>query len=112
MVQVLRAADRNLKGRRTFKFEGRSSGAEISFFAVDNAPGEGPRLHVHPYAETWIVKSGAAQLTAGDQNLDVGRNDVVVIPPETPHKFVNLGPGRLEMVCIHASGVIVQVDLE
>lgn len=67
---------------------------------------------MHPYAETWIVKSGAVRLTAGNESLNAGRNDVVVIPPDTPHKFVNLGPGRLEMVCIHDSGVIVQVDLE
>ena len=113
MTHVLRSADRTTSnGRGTFSFEGRAFGVGILFFAIDNAPRQGPVLHVHPYAETWIVKAGQAEVEAGDQSYIVGRNDIVVVPPNTPHKFVNLGPDRLEMVCIHANGVIVQDDLE
>ena len=31
---------------------------------------------------------------------------------ETPHKFVNAGPGQLDIVCIHASPVMIQENLE
>lgn len=38
--------------------------------------------------------------------------DIVVVGPETPHKFKNTGSGRLDLVCIHASPRIIQEDLE
>jgi mannose-6-phosphate isomerase-like protein (cupin superfamily) len=31
---------------------------------------------------------------------------------ETPHKFKNLGPDRLDVICIHASPRMIQEDLE
>ncbi len=31
---------------------------------------------------------------------------------ETPHKFTNIGEGRLRMLCIHASPRIIQYELE
>jgi mannose-6-phosphate isomerase-like protein (cupin superfamily) len=34
------------------------------------------------------------------------------VGPETPHKFVNPGPGKLDIVCIHASPVMIQENLE
>jgi hypothetical protein len=29
-----------------------------------------------------------------------------------PHKYVNVGPGLLEMIDIHVSGTFIQEDLE
>jgi mannose-6-phosphate isomerase-like protein (cupin superfamily) len=29
--------------------------------------------------------------------------DIVVIGPETPHRFAAIGDERLDMVCVHAS---------
>jgi mannose-6-phosphate isomerase-like protein (cupin superfamily) len=31
---------------------------------------------------------------------------------ETPHKFKNIGDGRLDIVCIHASPRLIQESLE
>jgi mannose-6-phosphate isomerase-like protein (cupin superfamily) len=112
MMHVLRHADRAPSASRTITFEGAEYGAGISFFSVDNEPGQGPGLHVHPYAETWIVKSGRAELRAGDERVEVGPNDIAVVPAGVPHGFKNLGPGRLEIVCIHANGTIIQEFLE
>jgi mannose-6-phosphate isomerase-like protein (cupin superfamily) len=112
MVHVLRAADRPPSKSRTIRFEGDGYGTGISFFSVDNEPGQGPGLHVHPYPETWIVKSGRARVVAGDEVIEVGPNDIAVVPGGVPHKFTNIGPGRLEIVCIHAAGTMVQRDLE
>lgn len=112
MVHVLRAADRPPSSSRTIRFEGDEYGTGISFFAVDNEPGQGPELHVHPYAETWIVKSGRALLVAGDEELEIGRDDIAVVPGGVPHKFTNIGPDRLVIICIHANGTIIQQDLE
>ena len=93
---------------RTARFEGGEYGSQISFFLVDNEPGQGPGLHVHPYSETWVVRSGEAEFTVGTEKLRAGAGAVLVGPAGIPHKFVNVGPGRLELICIHAHEAIVQ----
>jgi len=111
---LIRSSDLPPSGRGTVKFEGEPHGSEISFFLVNNLPGEGPDLHKHPYSETWIVRSGTARMTADGKDVDVGPGDVMVVGPETPHKFKNTGTGdeRLEIFCIHASPRMIQVELE
>lgn len=96
----------------TVRFEGEPYGSQVSFFLVNNQPGEGPVLHRHPYSETWIVRSGQARFTARDQEIDAGPGDIVVVSAGTPHKFRNTGAGLLELVCIHASPRMIQEDLE
>lgn len=112
MAHIIRAADRPPSQSRAIKFEGETYGTPISFFAVDNDPGEGPVLHTHPYPETWVVRSGRAEVVIGDERFEVGPGDIGVTPAGVPHKFANLGPGRQDIVCIHATGMMEQVDLE
>ena len=92
---------------RTVRFEGGLYGAGVSFFLVDNEPGQGPELHTHPYPEIFTVISGRALITAGDEQIEADRSQIAVVGPNTPHGFRNLGPGRLEIVCIHASPAMV-----
>lgn len=112
MAHILRAADRPASKSRTIRFEGDQYGTPISFFAVDNDPGQGTKLHTHPYPETWIVKRGRALFVAGGESFEVGPNDIVVSPANVPHKFTNIGPDRLEMICIHAAGTMEDTDVE
>ena len=81
--------------------------AGVSFLLVNAPPGGGPALHQHAYAEVFVVQEGHARFTAGDETLEVAGGHVVVVPPGTPHKFVNDGDGALRMVNIHAAGKIV-----
>jgi mannose-6-phosphate isomerase-like protein (cupin superfamily) len=111
MMHVLRAADRPPAKSRTIKFEGGEYGADVSFFAVDNDPGQGPGLHTHPYTEIWIVKEGRARIQAGTQVIEAGVNDIAIVPPNVPHGFRNIGEGRLEILCIHDTGTMVQINL-
>ena len=97
---------------RTVLFQGREHGSQVSFFLVDNAPGEGPRLHRHPYTETWIVQSGHPLFVADGEEVEPEVGEVLTVTPGTAHKFVNLGPGRMRLVCIHASSKLIQEDLE
>lgn len=92
-----------LDGPRNARFEGEPYGAGISFFLVDNEPGQGPKLHQHPYPETWIVLSGHGVFEADGNEVAAGPGDTVVVGPNTPHRFRNTGPERLELVCIHAA---------
>jgi mannose-6-phosphate isomerase-like protein (cupin superfamily) len=96
----------------TVTFEGEPHGSGVSFFLVNNEPGQGPDLHKHPYSETWIVRSGKARFTADGEEIEAGPGDILVVGPETPHKFKNIGMDRLDIVCIHASSRMIQVALE
>jgi mannose-6-phosphate isomerase-like protein (cupin superfamily) len=81
---------------------GEDHGASISLILDESEPGHGPRLHRHTYDETWVVIEGSLTFHAGDQQLSAGPGDIVIVPPDTPHKFTNNGPGRSKLVCIHA----------
>ncbi|GAB4580988.1 MAG: cupin domain-containing protein [Anaerolineales bacterium] len=112
MHKVIRSGEIPPSPGGTVRFEGEAYGAGISFFHVNNVPGAGPVLHVHPYSETWIIRSGQARFTADGTEIEVGPGDIVVVAPETPHKFKNIGTERLEIICIHASPRFIQDDLE
>ncbi|QYO76029.1 cupin domain-containing protein [Devosia salina] len=105
-VHLLRARQDQVD--KTIKFQGGVYGANTSFFAVSVEPGSGPGLHVHPYAEVWIVRRGQAAFQAGGQDVVAGPGDILVVEASVPHKFTSIGEERLDMVCIHDSGNIVQ----
>jgi mannose-6-phosphate isomerase-like protein (cupin superfamily) len=84
-----------------FEMLGEQIGANVSVIVVDNAPGDGPRLHKHTYAEVFVVLEGEAMFTLGDEERLVRGGEVVVAPAGVPHRFVNSGQGRLLQVDIH-----------
>jgi mannose-6-phosphate isomerase-like protein (cupin superfamily) len=96
-------------------FEGakHADGVPVSCFIIDSTlPGRGPRLHKHPYPEVFVVEDGEATFTAGDEEVVVTAGNLVVVPPETPHRFVNNGEGTLRMVTIHPNPEVIQTDLD
>ena len=114
MVQLIdnSALVRPGQATRTLKFEGEPYGAGASFFYVDNDPGQGTSLHWHPYSETWVVVGGRVLFVVDGEELEATVDAIASIPPETPHKFTNIGDGPLRMLCIHASPRIIQYELE
>ena len=80
-------------------------------FARFDEVGSGPVLHVHPYDEIFVVKSGRAIFTVGGETFGAGEGDVAMAPANTPHKFKNLGPGPLYTMDIHLNGEWIQTDL-
>ena len=96
----------------TGNLKGAEHGATISVILDDSEPGHGPRLHKHPYDETWVVIDGHLTFQAGEDQLAAGPGDIVIVPPEMPHKFTNNGPARCQLVCIHASPAFVTEWLE
>jgi mannose-6-phosphate isomerase-like protein (cupin superfamily) len=109
---VIRSGELQPSPGGTITFEGEPYGSGVSFFLVYNEPGAGPDLHRHPYSETWIVRSGHARFTANADELQAGPGDIIVVTPETPHKFKNVGTERLDIICIHDSPRMVQENLE
>ena len=111
MVTILRSRQPKSDESRTTRFEGCEAGSPVSFFLVDAEPGKGSSLHVHPYAETWVVKRGKAEFTVGDEKAHASPGDIVVAPAEVPHRWTNVGTDRLELVCIHPSARILQTSV-
>jgi mannose-6-phosphate isomerase-like protein (cupin superfamily) len=97
----------------SYEFEGHHhGGTRVSFIVIDAPPGSGPKLHKHPYEEVFVVQEGEATFTAGDDVIEARGGQVVVVPAEVPHKFVNSGTGRLRQVDIHASESFITEWLE
>jgi mannose-6-phosphate isomerase-like protein (cupin superfamily) len=95
------------------EFEGSAHGAGISvIFVRTDIIGDGPRLHQHPYPETFIVRNGRVRFTVGGEAIEAVAGQIVVCPANVPHKFENLGPGLLEQIDIHEAGKFETVWLE
>ncbi|WMT86959.1 cupin domain-containing protein [Pelagibacterium sp. 26DY04] len=94
------------------EWEEPDSGSGVSIiFNRSEAIGYGPQLHTHPYAETFIVRSGTVRFTLGETTHVAKAGNIVVAPAGVPHRFENLGPEPLEMIDIHASPNFVTVWL-
>jgi mannose-6-phosphate isomerase-like protein (cupin superfamily) len=70
---------------------------------VDAGPGEGPRLHRHPYVELLIVLEGTALVDDGQAKRELHEGEMAVVDADQPHGFVNSGEGRLRQIDIHLS---------
>ncbi len=76
------ASDERLwKGR----FEGKDIGTAVTvlFYATDEV-GQGPRWHVHPYDEIFIVRTGRALFTVGDEKIEAEAGDILLGPADVP----------------------------
>lgn len=94
------------------EFIGEEHGAPISAYIVTAKAGQGPPLHTHPYVEVAFTLEGVATITVGDETREVRSGGIVVIPANTPHRFVNSGEALLRQVDIHANARFVQTNLE
>lgn len=95
----------------SYEFVGELEGAPVSAYIVSAKPGQGPPLHKHPYVEVAFTLEGCATITVGDEEREVKAGGIVVIPAETPHRFVNSGDATLRQIDIHASPRFIQTDL-
>jgi quercetin dioxygenase-like cupin family protein len=92
--------------------KGADHGATVSLILDRSEPGHGPRLHRHPYDETWVVEEGNLTFQLGDDRYRAGAGDIVIAPPGVPHKFTSDGPGPCHLVCIHSSPTMITEWLE
>ena len=92
-------------------FQGRDD-INVSIFVTQYERGQGVGLHVHPYAEMFVVMEGTAAFTVGDQQVTVPAGNMIMAPPETPHRFEGAGDDTLRVVSVHPSGTVQQTFLE
>ncbi len=113
MKHVINREDLEPRGSTSYVFEGYRHGAtSISLHLTDLLPGEGPRLHCHPYEEVFVVHEGQATYTLGGTTLEVIAGQIVLVPAGTPHKFVNSGTGPLRQTSVHPSPQMLAEWLE
>lgn len=105
--------DAALDGPRRGSVNGDALQAQVTVLAYGNdVPGTGPVLHVHPYDEVFTILEGRARFFVGEQVIDAAAGEVVLGPAGVPHRFINLGPGRLQTLDIHHSPRWIQTNLE
>jgi mannose-6-phosphate isomerase-like protein (cupin superfamily) len=80
-------------------------GAGVCVIFVDQPPGGGPAQHRHPYEEVFITLEGEATFLVNGEEIVAGPNEVVIVPPDTPHGFTNSGQDRLRQINIHVSSM-------
>ena len=78
-------------------------GAGVCVIFTDLPPGGGPALHKHPYEEVFVMLEGQATFVVDGDTIAAGADDIVIVPPDTPHGFTNSGAGPLRQVNIHVS---------
>ncbi|WP_314427995.1 cupin domain-containing protein [uncultured Microbacterium sp.] len=84
--------------------EGYEMGSPVSIIReFTDAVGSGPRLHRHPYVETFVIHRGRALFTVGDEQVVGAGGQVLVVPALVSHRFEVLDGGTYEATHIHSS---------
>jgi quercetin dioxygenase-like cupin family protein len=80
---------------------GSDHGLATSVMHSQVAPGSGPRRHQHPHAEIIVLHSGQGRFEVGGTQLDAVAGDMLIVPPDAWHAFVNTGTDFLRLTAIH-----------
>ena len=101
------------KDENTYEFEGiHYQDSEVSFIWVDMPPGGVVRLHKHPYKEIFIIQEGVSTFTIGFTMLEAVAGQIIIVPADVPHKFMNNGAGQLRQMDIHVNREFITDWLE
>jgi quercetin dioxygenase-like cupin family protein len=98
-----------------FELEGASlrllDGAEHGFGDVSIIISEYPPnptgsdvKHRHPHISTIVITEGRGRFMIGDDTFEAATGEVVVVPANAWHNFVNIGDGVLRVVGVADSG--------
>jgi mannose-1-phosphate guanylyltransferase/mannose-6-phosphate isomerase len=89
----------------------KGDGFQVKLIAVD--PGAKISLQKHSRrAEHWVVVSGLAKVTRGQEILQLGPNESTYIPIGTIHRLENEGDGPLLIVETQTGGYLGEDDIE
>ena len=75
-------------------------------------PGATMSLQLHHHrAEHWIVVSGTAQITRGEETFLLGENESTYIPVGTKHRIANPGKVTLHIIEVQSGGYLGEDDI-
>ncbi|MET0346371.1 MAG: mannose-1-phosphate guanylyltransferase/mannose-6-phosphate isomerase [Casimicrobiaceae bacterium] len=85
-------------------------GFKIKRIEVKPAGSLSLQLH-HRRSEHWVVVSGTARVTCGDDVYDIGANQSTYIPVETRHRLENPGTVPLVMIEVQCGAYLGEDDI-
>ena len=91
-------------------FEDRDD-APISFYVTEFGARRRDAAALPPLPEVFLVERNAALFTAGDEELTVTAGHFVLVPANTPHRYVGASDEPARVVSVHPSGEVVQTNL-
>lgn len=71
----------------------------VASWRVELSPGTSSPEHTLTHGEAFIALEGEATFTVGDQTHLVRAGDAISVPPETPLRLENTGPGPFAAIC-------------
>lgn len=88
------------------------SGARFQVKRIVVSPGASLSLQMHHHrAEHWIVVSGTAMVTRGEETFMVSENESTFIPLGTKHRLENPGKVPLEMIEVQSGSYLGEDDI-
>ncbi|HEX5477383.1 MAG TPA: mannose-1-phosphate guanylyltransferase/mannose-6-phosphate isomerase, partial [Burkholderiales bacterium] len=93
-------------------YESVDAGERFQVKRIMVKPGEALSLQMHHHrAEHWIVVSGTARVTRGDEVMLVSENESTFIPVGTRHRLENPGKVPLYLVEVQSGGYLGEDDI-
>ena len=118
IVDRLKAAGRSegQTHRKVFRpwgwYDSVDSGERFQVKRIVVKPGAALSLQMHHHrAEHWIVVSGTAKVTKGDETFLLSENESTYIPLGTTHRLENPGRVELEMVEVQSGSYLGEDDI-
>ncbi len=93
-------------------YEGVDAGPafQVKRISVNSGASLSLQLH-HHRAEHWVVVSGVATVTIGEQVMDLNKNESCYIPAETQHRLQNLTDEPLEIIEVQSGSYLGEDDI-
>jgi len=72
----------------------------VSMHVFEIAPKVSTPSHYHPWEHEVFVVSGTGLVVGEQGSIAIGPGNIVFIPPNEPHCFVNTGVSTIQFVCV------------
>jgi quercetin dioxygenase-like cupin family protein len=94
-----------LGGRLTIKLTGADSDGRIGQFFIEDPHGTSAPLHVQTQEEEeFFVLEGRMRFVVGEQRIDAGPGDIVLLPRGIPHTYVVTSERAKALVTVAPAG--------
>lgn len=67
------------------------SGSRATIAVTTLAPGHAPRPHAHEHEQLVYIVSGRARFVVGDEEIEAGPGDLLLVPPHVEHFAETIG---------------------
>jgi mannose-1-phosphate guanylyltransferase/mannose-6-phosphate isomerase len=88
-------------------------GAGFKVKTIEVKPGSRLSLQRHAHrSEHWVVVSGTAHVTRGDEELEVAENESLFVPVGVTHRLENRGSVLLRVIEVQVGAYVGEDDIE